>query len=375
MLPDLKFNIFNIIIICATIQGVILGLYILKKAKNKENAYLFLALLVLSISLNNLYYWLIDTKISSIWNPYYRLFYVPWEFLILPMYYYFVINYLKIVKKFSYWYLLPFLISIISHVILGLFYLYYNEIIKINIYHVKFFFRAEEYVVIFFTLYVVYRTFLMIREYASGTNHIELKIQTIWLKKLLYFGVFICLGWLSIIGFDNFYPNVLPDVGKYYFVWITLSILIYWLAYSGIHYMGVFNQRLIIRKANKSSHNSEAIIKPSDLQKFEEIDKYIKINKIFTDPNLSLKSVSSLLNISELLLSQMIKNYKGLNFSNYINELRIVESKVFLKDDNYKHFTIIAIGLESGFNSKSAFYHSFKKFTGISPSIYRKNNY
>ncbi len=39
----------------------------------------------------------------------------------------------------------------------------------------------------------------------------------------------------------------------------------------------------------------------------------------------------------------------------------------------YDNYTIVAIGLEAGFNSKSSFYTAFKKFTGKTPIEFKKS--
>ena len=43
-----------------------------------------------------------------------------------------------------------------------------------------------------------------------------------------------------------------------------------------------------------------------------------------------------------------------------------------LIDNNFKHYTVTAIGLECGFNSRSSFYAIFKKYTNKTPSQYKK---
>ncbi len=63
-----------------------------------------------------------------------------------------------------------------------------------------------------------------------------------------------------------------------------------------------------------------------------------------------------------------------MNFSNFVNDFRIKYAAEILLDDNYKNFTIEAIGNLSGFSSKSAFNATFKKIIGVTPSEYKVKN-
>jgi len=43
-------------------------------------------------------------------------------------------------------------------------------------------------------------------------------------------------------------------------------------------------------------------------------------------------------------------------------------------DSKNDHLTLLAIGLESGFNSKSAFNSAFKRLASMTPSQYRREH-
>ena len=54
-----------------------------------------------------------------------------------------------------------------------------------------------------------------------------------------------------------------------------------------------------------------------------------------------------------------------------MNGYRIEEAKKLLLDPKNKNFTILSVGFEAGFNSKTTFNTVFKKFTGLTPTEFR----
>ena len=63
-----------------------------------------------------------------------------------------------------------------------------------------------------------------------------------------------------------------------------------------------------------------------------------------------------------------------MSFIEYVNGYRIAEAKRLLLEKEYQKHTVLEILLESGFNSKSAFNATFKKYTGNSPLQFRKRH-
>ena len=88
--------------------------------------------------------------------------------------------------------------------------------------------------------------------------------------------------------------------------------------------------------------------------------------KVYLNPKLTLAELANTLNTSANNLSQVINQYEKVNFFDFVNTFRIEEFKQQAKKN--PHFSILALALEAGFNSKSSFNSLFKKHTGQTPS-------
>jgi len=110
----------------------------------------------------------------------------------------------------------------------------------------------------------------------------------------------------------------------------------------------------------------------------DEIKKRLRflldVEKIFKNENLTLISLAEKLNITPHQLSWIINEKMNQSFSTLINRCRVEDVKKRLADGMNNDSTILQMALDSGFSTKTAFNRSFKKFTGLTPSQYRKNN-
>ena len=109
-----------------------------------------------------------------------------------------------------------------------------------------------------------------------------------------------------------------------------------------------------------------------DREYIEKLNKYFVENKPYLNPELNLPQLATDTGISSHYLSQVINEYYKMNFFDYINQQRVEVVKTRIIDLQYKNYSILGIAFESGFNSKSAFNQVFKKFTGLTPSEYKK---
>jgi AraC-like DNA-binding protein len=105
-----------------------------------------------------------------------------------------------------------------------------------------------------------------------------------------------------------------------------------------------------------------------------KLDQYMEKESPYLDPELSFNNVACEMNISTHQLSQLLNTALNINFYDYINTYRVEAAKKQLISSNSRDKTILEIMYDVGFSSKSAFNTAFKKHTGVTPSIYRKEN-
>lgn len=88
----------------------------------------------------------------------------------------------------------------------------------------------------------------------------------------------------------------------------------------------------------------------------------------YTQPDISIKGVSSLFYISESSVSRIIKEQTGLGFRDYINSKRIEKAKELLIQSDKP---IEEIYIECGFTNRQTFLRVFKANVGQTPSSYK----
>jgi len=116
-----------------------------------------------------------------------------------------------------------------------------------------------------------------------------------------------------------------------------------------------------------------SIVEKTKNPHISNLEKLIIDNSRYLDPNLSLESVANEIGLSKSYLSRIINAELQTNFNDYVNSFRVAEAKNLLLNPQFSNYTLVSIGLEAGFNSKTTFNTVFKKQTGLTPSQYRKN--
>lgn len=138
----------------------------------------------------------------------------------------------------------------------------------------------------------------------------------------------------------------------------------------------------ILYKKNREIIAIKDIINPVNLELKINDDLKEKISgdllglineQIFLDKEMTLAVLAKKLDTNTSYLSKLINEKYRVNFSTFINNLRIDFLLKNLEEKReLRHYTVEHLADISGFSSSNAFYRSFKKNTGLTPSYYIK---
>ncbi|MCM1121626.1 MAG: response regulator [Eubacterium sp.] len=121
------------------------------------------------------------------------------------------------------------------------------------------------------------------------------------------------------------------------------------------------------RLLEKDRGREEELEKPVNLSMMQKILQEVKQNYA---ENITLTEMSKKYGISVSHLSGLLKEELQMSFSEYIATKRIQKAKELLTDEQLSVETIAG---QVGYSDYFYFIKVFKKYTGISPSKYRKN--
>ncbi len=91
---------------------------------------------------------------------------------------------------------------------------------------------------------------------------------------------------------------------------------------------------------------------------------------LYVDSGLSLETMSIPFDLTRYQLSELLNDYAGMGFHDFVAHYRVEAAKKMLLKDPWKK--IISVAGDVGFNSQVTFNKTFKKWTGQTPSEFQK---
>lgn len=350
---------------------------------------LYLNLMILAISLNNIQSWVLT---KHLFQHKFLLDYIqiPWHFLVAPLFYTFLVHYLKIQEKTPKLLkiILPvFLFSIIAQVVFVTSYCKANSPESLDLLYEKYT-SFEELISFIVSICIFIYSYFIVNKREDLFSKILAFDNLNWIYTFFKLGALTYIFWVTAL-IVKISLNFSGFLFSYYPLRIATTLLIYWMGYQAFMQIKLLEERKEIREQLLSEQQSEIEItstpitiersfsqteNPKNEAHFLEISSYIKAHKKYTEPKYTLEHLSKDLNLSSSTLSAAINANAHQSFSEYMNTLRVKQAKELLTHPDYENYTITAIGLESGFNSKSSFYAVFKKHVNCTPAAYKDSH-
>ncbi|WP_242670282.1 helix-turn-helix domain-containing protein [Flavobacterium frigidimaris] len=235
-------------------------------------------------------------------------------------------------------------------------------------------------------LAITFIPFLSLYSYFM-VKHLKDTQEKKWIITLLTIVTSLLFAFLIIYLASLFIPFDLSSTMS--ILALSATFIIHWTAYIGIYkYKLANNKDAVYNFLNTDltlSYSNLQIVDNSALQEyrepmtadnlyFQKLELLCKEQHIYTDSTLNREKVAEKLGISAGYVSQIINTITGDNFANYINQYRVEAVKEMISNSEYENYNLLAMGLESGFTSKTTFYKAFKKVTGQTPNEYKNTN-
>lgn len=375
----MEITFLNAIELLAGFQAFLFAIYLLFKKDGQKRSNFFIALFIALLAYN-----VLDYFAKFILNPFSENITTLLQILIYlaaPALYFHIKTFLhpniKLTTKDLKHTIVYFVLTLIV-IVLIVIDVQNGEISEEIEFKLSLLFYATLYIQMFYYLIVSYRGLKKHKEifYENYSNTNTKRYS--YLRNLI-----IWVGLLFILSFINIITKFILDLEIFSFIsYLVISAVLFlfcWLIYNGLNspelFIDAVNTQPPIKKLVKNSDPKFEVIGDEDIKnQLKTIKNYMINEEPFLDASLTLHTLSQETNIASRELSILINHHLKKHFFDFVNEYRIEKAMELLTDPERKEYTVLEILYEVGFNSKSSFNTAFKKYTGLTPTEYRRKN-
>lgn len=358
--------LFTVVLFLGCLQGLIMGLILIRDKGPNQKAHKWLAILLFFFS-----YRLLAEALKFFEIGYFDFAYhitLEYNWIYGPLIFFFIRAYIYpqlLFSKKDYWHFLPVLIEFLFSFFIKSQNFYWDgtrESLSWAGYwgyvlwmHTPFMYLIAALMILIYTRKSVH----LLKE-AEQNESQKLIIENLrWIKQLLlvlsiYSGLFILIVVVDFIFFDYAFNHF-----DFYPPFLALAAITYWIGLQGFAH----RNKVPYKKKKMASSQNQEILQALALR----LEKSMREEKLFTDPELSLHSLAKKFEVKPYLITESLNQILGKSFKQFINEFRLAEVQEMLASHQYENFTLLGIAFEAGFNSKASFNRVVKQMTGKSP--------
>jgi len=218
-------------------------------------------------------------------------------------------------------------------------------------------------------IYLLWCTLLFLRQMPKVTNRTRL-----WLIFFIFSLLATTTAYLFVainLFKESFNPSSFDSNPIYIssgiaYIFLPIALIVF---FPEVLY-GINKQDVDISE-EKSDVNPDELAAHADLAK--KIEQYLSREKPYLNPDFELADLATALEVNPKQVSFACKHILNKKFTDLRAQLRVEHAKALLKKGLIGTITIDAIGVDSGFKSRSTYYDAFKAETGMTPSQYLEN--
>lgn len=248
-----------------------------------------------------------------------------------------------------------------------------------------------------FKFIVLFLLFLQLRIFADkpSTDDHHKVILFYWGKYFLYFNIMAFIlsqAYLSVTLLNNRLFHIDSEVLNYSeetynsILYSFSAVFLFVFGYLSLRNPSVFQSAVhehplelrfveIVVPADEKQFSRLIHYDPEQISYYSKtLDRLLEEEKVYLDPELSLKKLSQTAQIPQRALSEFINSHYNKSYKELINGYRIQHASELLISDEGTALTMYAVACDSGFNSESVFYKLFKDQTGLTPRQYQEKH-
>lgn len=195
-------------------------------------------------------------------------------------------------------------------------------------------------------------------------------VKYTWLKRFL-------IALIFILSLRILFMIVLPNWGDFGLKWwyyLAFACIFYYITLAGYTngILATFAYRPPSPKIESEENESNELLSSEIANWATKIQAYVISQKAYKNPRLTLQDVAVHLNTNSRIISQSINQGFEMNFNDYVNVARLEALKERIDNGDHLRFTLLALAMDCGFNSKSTFNRVFKNRMKMTPNDYLK---
>lgn len=192
----------------------------------------------------------------------------------------------------------------------------------------------------------------------TATNQSLLRFFYIWLTVLVVASSYL---FIKANGLVYFYK-----IERYLVVVFDVFVLM-------LTFKSLLSSRAFDAEEEALKYSNSALSEKELAQLHEKLIEVMDREKPYMNRKLNLAELSRVTAIRENQLSQVFSQYLNSSFYDFVSQYRLREVEQRLQDPKFAHLKIISLAEDCGFNSKAAFYKTFKEKHAQTPTQYLKS--